>query len=60
MEESKQETMIELFVQDNDRVIGRRGRKVDETEDFLIIINEGGRREAISKRVILRFVEVVK
>lgn len=58
MEESKQETMIELFVQDNGRVIVRRGRKMGETADFMLIVNENGRREAIQKRLIVRYVEV--
>ena len=51
--------MIELFVQDSGRVIGRRGRKIGETADFMLIVNENGRREAIQKRLIVRYVEVV-
>lgn len=50
---------IKLFVQDPGKgVIGREGMLVGEDADFLVLINENGLRESISKRIVLRFVEV--
>jgi len=49
--------VLKIFVQDGGRIICRIGQKAEETDDFVYIINEEGFREAIAKRLILRFVE---
>lgn len=58
MNEGKEEKAIRLtvFIQDGPRVIGRVGKKLGEDADFLTILNESGKAESISKRLIVRYV----
>lgn len=64
MDASKQEKpdgRLKIFVQDAAKgVIGREGVKLGEDNDFLFILNENGKREAIPKRLIVRYLEVVE
>ena len=62
MDASKQEKpdgRLKIFVQDAQKgVIGREGDKLGEDADFLFILNESGKREAIPKRLVVRYLEV--
>ena len=54
--ENKSAGRVKLFVQDPaGRIVGREGTKVGEDHDFLFILNEEKRKEAISKRLIIRY-----
>lgn len=51
---------VKLFVQDpTGRVIGREGTKIGEDRDFLFILNAEKLREAIPKRLIIRYLEAI-
>ena len=50
---------IDIFLQDGQRVVGRHGLKLGEDSDFIFIINETNRLEAVPKRLIVRYVEAI-
>jgi hypothetical protein len=58
-DKEKPDGKISIFLQDGARVIGRHGLKLGEDGDFLFILNESGAREAIPKRLVVRYLEVV-
>ena len=58
-ETKKPNVRLKLFIQDPAKgVVGREGVKLGEDDDFLFIQNEAGQREAIPKRLVVRYLEV--
>ena len=55
----KPEGRVKLFLQDGQRVIGREALKLGEDTDFIFILNETNKLEAIPKRLIVRYLEAV-
>ncbi|MCX6770751.1 MAG: hypothetical protein NTX79_01725 [Candidatus Micrarchaeota archaeon] len=55
----KPEGRVKIFLQDGQRVIGRDALKLGEDNDFLFILNEANRLEAVPKRLVVRYVEAV-
>ena len=53
------EGRVKIFLQDGQRVIGRDALKLGEDTDFIFIINETNKIEAIPKRLIVRYLEAV-
>ncbi|GEM_PF-5113671 len=54
--DKKPDGVIDIFLLDGVRVIGRTVTKVDEDADFIYVINERQQREALPKRLIVRYV----
>lgn len=53
----KPDGKIDIFLQDGQRVVGRHGLKLGEDGDFIFILNEASRLEAVPKRLIIRYLE---
>jgi hypothetical protein len=55
----KPEGWLDFFLKDEvaNRIIGRGGQKIGEDADFIYIVNEGGKKEALPKRLIVRYLE---
>jgi len=51
----KPDGLVEIFLQDGQRVIGRSVLKLGEDGDFLYVLNERNQLEALPKRLVVRY-----